>query len=150
MPLLFVFVLFTFGGHEIMITNHNDLQLIGETVTVSYVANPSMSHGQFRLENHGAGNVTAAVESVWLELGEDRQPLPVFTLFDLDQDKIRNPESLTIDAGETIRFLIGFPVIVHEPRFGESTTVGLRIKVNGTVLETQSPIRFVRRIPSDQ
>ena len=65
-------------------TQPSGLRLIGEIVTVSYVADPSVGHGQFRLENHDAGSVTAVVESGWLELGGQQQPLSGMTVFDVD------------------------------------------------------------------
>jgi hypothetical protein len=34
---------------------------------LSYVADPSMGHGQFRLNNGGTVAVTAKVELAWLE-----------------------------------------------------------------------------------
>ena len=140
--------LVTFGGyHEIMTAHHSILQLIGETVTVSYVADPSVGHGQFRLENRGAVAVMAAVESAWLELGAHRQPLAGITVYDLDQERMVNPASFRIDAEATVTFLVGFPRVAHEPRFGESSAVGLRLSVNGTELQALSPIAFVRRFP---
>lgn len=132
-----------------MTIHHPELQLIGETVTVSYVADPAVGHGQFRLENHGSGAVMAAVKSVWLELGGRQQPLTGITVFDLDQEQMVNSESFNVDAGETMRFLIGFPVVTHEPRFGESAAVSLRLNVNSSELSALSPIEFVRRIPYD-
>jgi hypothetical protein len=139
--------LFTFEGYETMTTHHLGPQLIGETVTVSYVADPSVGHGQFRLENQGTTAVTASVESAWLEIGVYQQPLSGVTVFDLDQDQMVNPDSFKVGAGGTMRFLVGFPVVAHEPRFGESTAVGLRLTVNGAELTALSPIKFVRRIP---
>lgn len=126
---------------------HPDPRLIGETVTISYVADPSIGYGQFRLENRGAVAVTAAVESAWLELGGHRQPLAGVTVFDLDQDRMVDPESFEVDAEATVRFLVGFPRVAHEPRFGESSAVGLRLNVNGAELQALSLIEFVRRIP---
>ena len=131
-----------------MITaHHSGPQLIGETVTVSYVADPSVGHGRFRLENHEAVAVTAAVESAWLELGGHRQPLAGITVFDLDQDRMVNPASFRIDAEATVTFMLGFPKVAYEPRFGESSAVGLRLSVNGAELQALSPIVFEPRIP---
>lgn len=131
-----------------MITAHHPgPQLVGETVTVSYVADPWVGHGRFRLENHDAVAVTATVESAWLELGGRRQPLAGITVFDLEQDKMVNPTGFRIDAKATLPFLVGFPRVVHVPRFGESGAVGLRLTVNGTELQALSPIVFIRLIP---
>lgn len=125
---------------------HPGPRLIGEAVTVSYVADPSVGHGRFRLENHESVAVTAAVESAWLELGALRQPLAGITVFDLDQDRMVDPAGFTVDAKATLTFLVGFPRVVYEPRFGESSAVGLRLTVNGTGQQALSPLVFVRRI----
>lgn len=142
------FGLFMLGGyHEIMTTHDSDIQLTGETVTINYVANPSVGHGQFHLENHGTVAVKAAVESAWLKLGEHRHPLIDITVFDLGQDQMLNLESFKVDAKATLSFLLGFPKVAHEPRFGESSAVGLRLRVDGAELQALSPIKFVRRFP---
>lgn len=130
-----------------MTTSCSDIQLIGETVTVNYVANPSAGHGQFRLENRGTFAVTAAVELAWLEFGGRRKSLVGITVFDLEQERMVNPNTFKVGAEVTMMFLVGFPKIDYEPRFGESTTVGLRLRVNGTEIQALSPIKFVRRIP---
>ena len=130
-------------------TQHgSDFQLIGETVTVSYIVDPSVGHGQFRLENYGTAAVMAAIESAWLELGAHRQPLSGITVYNLDHEQMVNPESFKVDAGATMRFLVGFPEVVYEPRFGESTGVGLRLSADGVDLQALSPVVFVRRHPS--
>lgn len=130
-----------------MTPNRLGLKLIGEMVTVSYVADPSFGHGKFRLENHDAVTVEAAVESAWLELGERVQSLADVSIFDLSQDQMVNPKSLKVDAGAIMNFLVGFPRIAYEPHFGEVVNVGLRLRVNGVKLEALSPIKFVHRIP---
>ena len=130
-----------------MNTSHSVIQLTGEAVTVSYVADPSVGHGKFRLENRGAVAVTVAVESAWLELGEHLQSLERISVFDLDEDRSLGSESFRVEAGTTVTFLLGFPKIAYEPRFGESTTVGLRLSVSGAEIQALSPLRFIRRIP---
>jgi hypothetical protein len=122
-------------------------KLIGETVTVSYVADPSVGHGQFRLENDATVAVTAAVESAWLEFGGQEQLLTCITVFDLNQEQMVTPESFKVDAEATLLFLVGFPKFAHEPRFDEASAVGLRLSVNGAELKALSPIKFVRRFP---
>ncbi|MCM1565354.1 MAG: hypothetical protein NC238_05295 [Dehalobacter sp.] len=121
-------------------------QLIGEKVTISYVVDPSVSYGKFRLENHTTGTVTASVKSVWLKLDEQQEPLSNITVFDLDKDRMVNPKSFTVDAYAIMNFLVGFPRIAYEPFFGESAAVCLRLSLNGTELKALSPIEFVRRL----
>lgn len=130
-----------------MSAHHSFLQLIGETVTVSYVANPSIGHGQFRLENHGTTRVMATVKSVFLELGEHRQPLAEITVFDLNQDRMVSPEGFEVNASEKLTLMIGFPKVDHEPAFGESIAVELQLNVNSDEIQAKSPIKFERRIP---
>src|SRR5712691_4238223 len=125
------------------------LSLIGSTVVVNYVADPSFGHGQFRLENRGVVAVTAAVAAGWLELGDRQEPLARVTVFDLDQDRMVDPSSFSVEAGATMSFLLGFPERVYEPRFGESVAVGLRLGANGVELQARSRIEYVRRIRKD-
>lgn len=138
----------TFGeNHKMKTTRHSALQLFGETVTISYVADPSVGHGEFRLENNGDVTVTAAVESAWLELGAHRQSLADVTVFDLELDLMVNPRDFKIAPKATLKFLVGFPRVTYEPRFGEASALGLRLSVNGSQLQALSPFKFVRRIP---
>jgi hypothetical protein len=131
-------------------TKHgSDFKLIGETVTVSYIVDPSVGHGQFRLENHGTVAVMAVIESVWLELGAQRRPLSGITVYNLDHEQTVNTERFNVDAGASMRFLVGFPVVAYEPRFGESTAVGLRLSVDGAEFQALSPVEFVRRHPRE-
>jgi hypothetical protein len=71
---------------------------------VSYVADPLMGHGQFRLENPGAVAVIASVGSAWLELGGPRQPLSGITVFDLNQDHMLDVEGFRVDAEASMTF----------------------------------------------
>ena len=114
---------------------------------MSFVADLSVGHGQFRLENHGTDAMTAAVISAWLELGGHRRPLTGVSLFNLDRDQAMNPESFEVGAEASLTFLLGFPVVVYAPRFGESGAVDLHLRINGAELQALSPIKFVRRIP---
>lgn len=147
---LITFGLFLLGGHDEMSIHHSSLQLIGETVTVSYVADPAVGYGQFRLKNHGTVDVIAAVQSVWLEIGEQRQTFAEVTVFDLEQDQMVNPQAFTVHASKELAFMVGFPRVNYEPSFGELSGVGLQLKVNDDELQALSPIRFERRIPYSQ
>lgn len=135
------------GSHEISTMDHLSPKLVGEMVTVSYVANPAIGHGRFRLENHGSKPLTAEVETVWLELGEKQQPLVDITVFNLRLDEMVNPAAFMIDAGSTETFLVGFPRIAYEPRFGIAMAVGLQLSINGIKLVAHSPVNFERRYP---
>ena len=132
-----------------MTTSHSGILLIGETVTVSYVSDPSVGRGRFRLENLGTVTVVAALKSAWLELEGHRQPLADVTVFDLEQDQVMNSDRFKVDAEATVTFLVGFPKVAHTPRFGESIAVGLQLGINGAELQALSPIKFVRRIPRE-
>lgn len=139
--------LFAFGDDHRMITSQSGPELTGETVTVSYVTDPSISRGQFRLRNPWSVALTARVNSAWLEIGSRHQTLVGITVFDLDQEQMVSPGGFKVDAATTVTFILGFPRIAYEPRFGESSVVGLRLDVNGVELQALSPIVFERRIP---
>ncbi len=122
------------------------VELTGEAVTVSGVADPAVSYGQFRLENHGQASEIASLGAVWLEVGERRQPLAQVTLFDVSHDQELEPGHFEIEPGTTINFLVGFPKVAYEARAGEFT-VCLELHVGGADLEARSPVTFVQRIP---
>jgi hypothetical protein len=128
-------------------SGQSGFELRGETVEVSYLTDPTIGQGQFRLENRGGTPAQASVRSVWLQLGDRRQELDSVTVYDIDQEQAIDSQNLTIEAGATLKFLVGFPGIVHEPVFGESTAVGLRVRINGTNLEALSSIKLIRRLP---
>lgn len=117
---------------------------------MDYFDDLSVGHGRFRLENDRAVPLTATVKSAWLEIGEHRQPLPSVTMFNLDKDEPMDPRSFEVAKNATLSFLLGFPSISYEPRFGESIAVGLRLSVNSDELRALSPLRIIRWIPQDQ
>jgi hypothetical protein len=122
-------------------------QLTGAAVTVSYVSDPVVGHGQFRLDNPGSSSLRAAVESAWLEVGGDRQTLSDVSIYDLDHEAAIDSSDFEVEPGATRNFLVGFPARAQESRFGESTAVGLRLQLDGATKEAVSPIIFERRIP---
>ena len=125
----------------------SDLLLTGQPVEISYVADPVIGHGQFRLENHRAQAVTASVQSAWLQLGPRQQALTQVTVYVLGEEQMVDPQDFKVEAQSALDFLLGFPAVAYEPPFGESVAVGLRLQVNGAELEALSPITFVRRLP---
>lgn len=131
-----------------MVTSQSsDLQLTGEPVEISYVADPTIGHGQFRLENRGANAASASVKAAWLQLGPRRQSLTGVSVYVLGEEQMVDPQDFKVDAQSTLNFLLGFPAVAYEPPAGESVAVGLRLQVNGAELEALSPITFVRRLP---
>jgi len=121
--------------------------LAGQTVTVNYTADPKFGHGQFQLDNPTSTVLRASVDAAWLELGERRQTLEHVTLYDLDHETSVNPSGFQVEPQAVMNFLIGFPVIAHEPQFGQFTAVGLRLRMDDFKQEALSPIKFIRRIP---
>jgi len=121
--------------------------LTGETVTITYTADPKAGHGQFLLANPGSTAVSASVDSVWFEAGTQKQALSGISIFDPDHNQTLDAHDLRVPAGATLRFWVGFPPIAHEPAFGESTAVGLVLRIGGEVLEARSPLQYVRRWP---
>ncbi len=124
-----------------------DPQFVGETITVSYTADPRVGHGQFRLENQSGTDALAAVEEAWVELGAERRPLSGVSVFVRELGHTVDARGFTVRARTTVTLLVGFPAIIHEPRFGESVAVGLRLRLDGRELQAVAPIQFERRIP---
>ncbi len=125
----------------------SDLRLVGETVEISYVTDPVIGHGQFRLENRGLNAVSAAVESAWLTLGARRQSLTEVSVYVTGEEQTVDSQNFEVKAQEALNFLLGFPAVAYNPAFGESVAVGLRLQADGVELEAFSPITFVRRLP---
>ena len=123
------------------------VSLTGAAVDISYVADPAIGHGEFRLSNAGDAPIFAAVTVAWLELGDQRKPLHQLTVFDLAQEHMVNPQHFQVGPKATLGFLLGFPSMPYEPRFGESAAVGVKLTANGTEVTATSPLKFVRRMP---
>jgi len=124
-----------------------DIQFTGETVIVSYIADPSLGYGRFRLENHGLATVTAAVESAWIELAGHGRPLAKFSIFDLDREQTVNAAGFNVARETDLRFLVSFPKIAYIPGFGASAAVGVLLRVDDLELQAVSTIQFENRIP---
>jgi hypothetical protein len=123
------------------------VSLTGETVNISYVSDPAIGHGEFRLNNAGDTPIVAAVSAAWLELGDQHKPLAQFTVFDLAQEHMVDPHHVEVGPKTSLGFLLGFPSMSYEPRFGESAAVGVKLTANGTEVTAMSPLKFIRRIP---
>ncbi len=119
-------------------------ELSGDVVTVGSAASRHVNTGKFRLENRESRAVRAAVNVAWAEFCGGQQVLASNpTLRDLTQDQPLDPESFTISPGTTLPFAISFAEMAYEPSLGECTAVGLRLYVEGTLLEALSPIEFL-------
>lgn len=122
------------------------IHLVGETIVVTYVADPVVSRGQFRLENHGTSAAFVAVESAWVRMGGRQQPLPQVFLFDVDADQQLDPSRLRVAPGQQVTFLLGFAGVPYLPP-ADDVVVGLRLSGPPASIEAESPVQFVRRIP---
>jgi hypothetical protein len=124
-----------------------DIQVIGEAVFASYLADPVVSRGQFRVENRGSSTVRAAVESAWLRIDGRRQVLDHVSLFDIDTDRQLDPKNVDIEPGQVMTFWLGFRPLPHQQRARE-VAVGIRLAgASPTPIEAESPVHLVRRIP---
>jgi len=123
------------------------VSLAGETVDISYVSDPKIGHGSFRLSNAGDTAVSVGVVAAWLELGSQRKPLDQFTVFDLAKEHMVDPKHFEVGATASLGFLLGFPTMAYEPGFGESAAVGVTLSAGGAEVTARSPLRFVRRMP---
>jgi hypothetical protein len=153
MDLPVTWLLFAFGvsihGDQLdsMPTPDDPVKLIGETVTVSFVSDPALARGQFRLENHGSEPLRCAVETAWLDINGQRRSLNDITVYDLTLDQSVPPGEFALPGGASMSFLLGFPRIGYEPQFGASVYVGLSLQVNNKSLQAESSVRFEQRIP---
>ena len=123
-----------------------EIRIIGEPITVSYLTDPAISRGRFRLENHGNSTAQAAVELAWVRIGQQRQHLSHISLFDVNTDQQLDPNQLEVAPGEIVTFLLGFPRIPYRQE-GNEVSVGIRLAGSLTPIEAESPIQLVRRIP---
>jgi hypothetical protein len=122
------------------------MRLIGEPVTISYLTDPMISRGKFRLENHGVFTARMAVESAWVRIDRQRLPLSHISLFDVDTDRQLDPDHLDVAPGGIATFLLGFTRVPYAQEAGE-VVVGLRLVGAPTTIEAESPVQLVRRIP---
>lgn len=123
-----------------------EIRIIGEPITVSYLTDPTISRGRFRLENHGNSTAQAAVELAWVRIGQQRQHLSHISLFDVNTDQQLDPNQLEVAPGEIVTFLLGFPRIPYRQE-GNEVSVGIRLAGSQTPIEAESPIQLIRRIP---
>lgn len=123
-----------------------DIRVIGEPVVVSYLADPAISRGRFRLENHGDSTARTAVDLAWVRIGGQRQPLAHISLFDVETDQPLDPSQLAVAPGEIVTFLLGFPRIPYQQAGGE-VCVGIRLTGSPTPVEAESSVRLIRRRP---
>jgi hypothetical protein len=123
------------------------IRLAGERVTVSYVADPQIGHGQFTFENHGAVAETATIEKAWLRTGNNVTQLSGVTVFDIERERSLDPAKIELPPGASVRFYVGFPAVAWEPRFGETCEVGIRTWVGEVRFEAASEVVMERRIP---
>ena len=121
-------------------------ELRGEPVTVSSM-DPALGYGEFELANDGGDPVAARVAEAWLELGDERQPLAEFSLYDVSAEQSVEGDEIEVGGGATLRFTLGFPrVRVAGPSLSR-VGVGARVVADGDDLEAVSPVRLERRMP---
>jgi hypothetical protein len=123
-----------------------EIRIVGEPVVVSYLTDPVISRGRFRLENHGNSTAQTAVELAWVRIGQQRRDLSHISLFDVDTDRQLDPNQIEVAPGEIVTFLLGFPRIPYKQE-GNEVSVGIRLAGSLTPIETESPVRLIRRIP---
>jgi len=121
-------------------------RLLGEPVVTSYVADPVVARGQFRLENHGDATARTAVVAAWLRVDGRRLPLGTVFPFDVREGRELDPRRLEVGPREVLTFLLGFPRVPYDERAGE-VAVGLRLAGLVMPIEAESAVRLIRRIP---
>ena len=127
--------------------NSSDFTLVGETVRISHLADPSIGHGQFQIKNARGKAVKAALNSAWLEIGVKRQPLTEVSVYLLDEERPADADDFEIAATPNTTILISFPRVEIQPFFGEIIHVGIDLSINNIQFKALSPIVLERRIP---
>lgn len=121
-------------------------RLVGEPVVTSYVADPVVARGQFRLENHGDATARTAVEAAWLRIDGRRSTISTLSAFDVGEGRELDPHRLEVAPRDVLTFLLGFPRVPYDERAGD-VAVGIRLTGLVMPIEAESTIRLVRRIP---
>ena len=125
--------------------------LTGQPVTISFLTDPAIGQGEFRLVNQGGARIVVVVEGAWFETSEAApRPLSPLSAYDDDHNRPLDPSRIEIPPGATSSFSIGFPRLAYTPRDGEECAIRLRVKVGTTVREARSPLVLVRRLPLDK
>jgi hypothetical protein len=125
----------------------SDIELLGAEHVVSYVATPIAIRGMFRLVNHRPAAARIVVAAVWLKIGADTREISKFGLYDLENERSIDLDEFQVDATAYASLLVSVPPLLHEPRFGESLEIGLRLGANGRQLQATSVIVLERRLP---
>ena len=124
--------------------------LIGQPVTISFVDQAAIGHGEFRLDNRGRAAVVVALDGAWFETSAAAsRALSPLSAFDDDHKRALDPSRIEIPPGATLNVSIGFPRIAYSPRHGEECAIGLRVSAGATIREARSPLQLVRRHPLD-
>jgi hypothetical protein len=126
-------------------------KLTGEPVTISFLTDPAIGQGKFRLVNQGRARIVVVVERAWFETSEaaPRELSPLFP-YDDDHDRSLDPSGIEVPPGATLNVSIGFPRLAYTPRDHEECAIRLRVKAGATVREARSPLVLVRRLPLDE
>ena len=124
--------------------------LMGQPVTIGFVDEAAIGHGEFRLVNRGRAAVVVAVDGAWFETNAAApRALSPLSAFDDDYKRALDPSRIEIPPGATLNVSIGFPRIAYSPRYGEECAIGLRVSAGATIREARSPLQLVRRHPLD-
>ena len=121
--------------------------VVGEPVKISYLADPTIGRGQFRIENTTGRVARAEVRSVWLEIGAQCQALIPTSVYLLDAQQEVAAEGFEVAATPITRILIGFPRVALQTQFGETVSVGIVMTIEGFEFQARSAIVLERRYP---
>ena len=136
--------------NKTMDTHSANIQLIGEELTISYLADPMISYGVFELTNDDSQAITASISSLKLLIGDFHQQITEFHIFDLNQEVSLESNEVSLEAQSKFRFNLGFPRIPYTQPLADPIELVLEMKINDQKLEAVCRIKMEKRIPRHQ
>lgn len=121
--------------------------LIGHPLTHSYLADPAIGHGHFSLVNHSDAPVTAHVAQARLHAGSEASPIAQPNVFDLGTEQTLPNEAITVAAGDTLDFYLGFAPVAYTGPQMSPLAVDLWLQVGTDTLKARCEVTLQQRIP---
>lgn len=123
----------------------SEIALMGIEVTESFLSDPRIRHGEFRLENGGNAAISADVEAVRLQTGEESRAFETWHLLDVGTGQPIEG-AIEVPPDSAVQFLLSFETVPYQPRMG-AVALHCSIAAGDSTYEAASPIRIINRIP---
>lgn len=122
-----------------------DIHIQGQKVSRSYLSDPHVANGDFRIANRGTDSVRIHIDAVWLRLGKTRQKMEGISVFDKDRE-ITVTDPFTVQPHSELSVSVGFPRV---PVTDTQTEIYVEaaFAVQGKTIKAESPIELVQRKP---